>query len=357
MIRVLIIDDSAVVRQVLASHLSKPGDIEVVGTASNPYEARDKIVELKPDVLTLDIEMPRMDGLTFLGRLMRYHPMPVIIVSSITPVGSQAAVRALELGAVDICVKPGSAYSVAEISRQLVERVRAAARARCVARTESPAPSVGPAPRATRPAPVGLSSIHLTRKLVAIGASTGGTEAIREVLMELPADCPGIVIVQHMPEHFTSAFAQRLNDSCPMEVAEASGGEVLRPGLALIAPGNLHMVVVRSGAQYQVQVKDGPPVFHQRPSVEVLFQSVARQVGVNAVGVILTGMGSDGASGLLAMRNAGATTLAQDEASCVVYGMPRAAVELGAAQNILPLGRIPAAVLEAVRRPAERQAV
>lgn len=339
MIRVLIVDDSAVVRKILTDQLQRADDIEVVGTAPDPYVARDKIVQLKPDVVTLDIEMPRMDGLTFLSRLMKHYPLPVIVVSSLTPAGSEAAMRALELGAVDVISKPGAAYSVGDVAVQLIDRIRAAA----VARIRRP--GQGPAER-TVAAGV-LSRIQTTDKVLAIGASTGGTEAIRAVLEALPETTPATVIVQHMPEHFTAAFARRLNDLSAMEVREAGGGELLRPGLALIAPGNHHLLITRQGAQYVAQVKDGPRVHHQRPAVDVLFNSVAKYAGVNAVGVLLTGMGADGAAGLLAMRQAGARTIAQDQATCVVYGMPKAAVQLGAAETVLPLGRIPDGILAA----------
>ncbi len=349
MIRVLIVDDSAVVRKILTEQLQRARDIEVVGAAPNPYVARDKIVELKPDVVTLDIEMPRMDGLTFLSKLMKYYPLPVIVVSSLTPAGSDAAMRALELGAVDVICKPGEAYSVGDLAVQLIDLIRAAACAR-IRR---------PAAEADRSAVAGdsLSQVHTTDKILAIGASTGGTEAIREVLECLPRNTPGTVIVQHMPEKFTAAFAQRLDGLCEMEVREAQGGEILRPGLALLAPGNHHLLVGRNGAQYVAQVKDGPRVHHQRPAVDVLFNSVARHAGVNAVGVLLTGMGADGAKGLLAMRQAGARTIAQDEASCVVYGMPREAARLGAPDTVLPLNRIASGILEAFRSPARAPAL
>ncbi len=340
-IKVLVVDDSAVVRQVLSTELSKAPDIEIVGTAIDPYIARDKIVSLRPDVLTLDLEMPRMDGLTFLGKLMKHYPMPVIVVSSLTPKGSQTALRALELGAVDVVSKPGSAYSVAEITTMLIDRIRAASGARYRLQQTQPAPG---APT------VGASKqlLHTTHRIVAIGASTGGTQAIQRVLQGLPANIPGTAIVQHMPERFTAAFAERLNELCAMEVREAKDGDMLVPGVVLLAPGNFHMAVVRSGARYYVNVKTGPPVFHQRPSVDVLFHSVARQVGPNAVGVILTGMGADGARGLLAMRKAGARTLAQDESTCVVFGMPREAIEMGAAERVEPLDKMPRRIIEAV---------
>ncbi len=339
-IRVLIVDDSAVVRKVLSDELSKAPDIDVVGTAMDPYIARDKIVQLRPDVITLDLEMPRMDGLTFLGKLMQYFPLPVIVVSSLTTKGSQAAMRALELGAVDVVSKPGSAYTVAEIAVMLVNRVRAAARVRYVRPHTTPA-----APTTTHPAPETM--LRTTHKLLAIGASTGGTEAIKTVLMGLPPNTPGTLIVQHMPEKFTASFAQRLNDLCAMEVREAADGDALVPGLALLAPGNFHMVLRRSGARYHAQVKTGPPVYHQRPSVDVLFQSVAKHAGPNAVGVILTGMGADGAKGLLAMREAGARTFAQDEHSCVVFGMPKEAIKLGGAERVVPLQRVAHHVIDA----------
>ena len=342
MIRVLIVDDSAVVRKILTDQLRRISDIEVVGTAPDPYVARDKIVQLKPDVLTLDIEMPRMDGLTFLSKLMKFQPMPVIVVSSLTPAGSEAALHALELGAVDVISKPGEAYSIGDVAVQLVDRIRAAAHARLrqpTARQET----------AVRISHETLSSIRATHKILAIGASTGGTEAIRAVLQVLPATTPGTVIVQHMPEKFTAAFAQRLNEICAMEVREARGGEVLQPGLALVAPGNYHLVISRSGAQYIAQIKDGPRVHHQRPAADVLFNSVAKYAGVNAVGVLLTGMGADGAKGMLAMHEAGARTIAQDEASSVVFGMPKEAIKLGAADSVLPLNKIPAGILEALK--------
>ncbi len=341
MIRVLIVDDSAVVRQLLSAELARAGDIDVVGTAADPYAARDKIVRLAPDVITLDLEMPRMDGLTFLGKLMRYHPMPVIVVSSLTPRGSDTALRALELGAVDVVGKPGSAYSVAEVGKQIAERIRVAATARVGARAPAAPPAAEPAPKASGPA-----VMRTTHRILAIGASTGGTSALQEVLTAMPVDSPGALVVQHMPEHFTAAFARRLNELCRIEVREAADGDVLVPGLALIAPGNYHMVLRRSGAQYLVAVKGGPPVHHQRPSVDVLLHSVASQAGANAVGAILTGMGADGAAGLLAMRQAGAQTVAQDEATCVVFGMPREAIRMGAAEHVVPLGQVAGKLLK-----------
>ena len=350
MIRVLVVDDSALVRKLLTEELSRYDDIEVVGTAVDPYVAREKIVTLKPDVITLDIEMPRMDGLSFLVKLMKHYPVPVIIVSSLTPKNSDAAIRALALGAVDVIAKPGSAMSVPDISRQLVQSIRAASRAKLVKRTET----VTSAPAIVRSAP-GLTGLSMTHKLIALGASTGGTQALEAVLTKLPPGMPGIVICQHMPEKFTASFAQRLNSVSAIEVREAKDGDAVVPGVALVAPGNFHMMLTLSGAQYQVRVKDGPRVHHQRPAVDVLFASVAKHAGKNAVGAIFTGMGADGAKGLLQMREAGAYTIAQDEASCVVFGMPKEAIKLGAAVDILPLDQIADALQSAVAR--ERLAV
>ena len=338
-IRVLVVDDSAIVRQVLTRELQVYPDIDVVGTAPDPYVGRDKIVELKPDVLLLDVEMPRMDGVTFLRKLMRYHPMPVIIVSSLTAKGSAMALDAIDAGALEVMCKPGSAFSVAEMTEQLVQKIRAVRWAQ-VRRPGAPVET--PVAR-----PATLSIAQTTHKIIAIGASTGGTEAIREVLMRFPANAPGAVIVQHMPAYFTTSFAERLNQLCEIEVREAKDGDSVRPGLALIAPGNFHMLLRRSGARYYVEVRDGPTVCLQRPSVEVLFKSVARYAGANAVGAILTGMGSDGAKGLLEMRQAGAWTIAQDEKTSVVYGMPAKAVEFGAAAIQLPLQKIGDALLAA----------
>jgi two-component system chemotaxis response regulator CheB len=344
LIRVLIVDDSAVVRKVLTEQLQRAADIEVIGAVPDPYIARDEIVRLKPDVLTLDVEMPRMDGLTFLRKLMKYHPMPVIVISSLTREGSDAAMRALELGAVDVLCKPGEAYSVGDAAAQLVHRIRAAVHARIRG------PRIGAPPRPLSGA--ALSRIKTTDKVLAIGASTGGTEAVWRVLAALPPNTPGTLIVQHMPARFTASFARRLNDTCPMTVLEAKGGELVRPGVALLAPGNLHMLLARSGARYRVQVKSGPQVHHQRPAVDVLFNSVAKHVGADAVGVLLTGMGADGAAGMLAMRQAGARTIAQDEASCVVFGMPGRAIGCGGAEQVLPLDRIASGVVKVLTTPA-----
>lgn len=340
--RVLVVDDSAIVRKVLSSILSDEPDIEVVGSAPDPFVARDKILKLRPDVLTLDIEMPRMDGLTFLERVMKFHPMPVIVISSLAQSSARTALEAMSRGAVDVLAKPGGPYSVGDLKHDLPRRVRAAAGARL-----KRAPESAPKPK---PAPV-ETSVHAIndRLLVAIGASTGGTQAIERVLTDLPANMPPIVITQHIPPVFSDTFAQRLNKVCAVEVREAKNGDVLKPGLALVAPGNQHMVVEGMAGHYRVRLNDGPKVCYQRPSVDVLFQSVARSAGSKSVGVILTGMGHDGAEGLLEMRRTGARTCAQDEESCVVFGMPREAIIQGAAERVLPLDHISSAIIDACR--------
>ena len=340
MIKVLVVDDSAIVRQVFTRELGQVEDIEVVGSAPDPYVARDKILQLRPDVMLLDIEMPRMDGLTFLRKLMKHYPLPVIIVSSLTNQGGELAMDAINAGAVEVMTKPGSAFSVADMSTTLVDKIRAAAKARV-----SKPPQAAPA-RAAGPQQGNLADRKMTNAILAIGASTGGTQAIQAVLQALPRNAPGIVIVQHMPEKFTASFAARLNETCALEVREARDNDTVRPGLALLAPGNFHMLLRRSGARFYVQVKEGPMVCRQRPSVEVLFKSVAQSAGRNAVGAILTGMGRDGAEGMLAMHQAGARTIAQDEASSVVFGMPKEAIKLGGVDSTLPLSAIPQALLE-----------
>jgi two-component system chemotaxis response regulator CheB len=334
--RVLVVDDSALVRQVMAEILSSDPAIEVIGAAADPYAAWDKIQRLKPDVVTLDVEMPRMDGLTFLEKLMRARPLPVVMVSSLTERGCETTLRALELGAVDFVTKPriDVARGTGEMADEIIAKVKLAGSAKPRARP-LPRPagtSVAPVPRPP--------SFKGTYKVVAIGASTGGTEALREVLCEFPPDAPGLVIVQHMPEQFTRAFADRLNSLSRIRISEARDGDRVLPGHALIAPGNYHMELVRSGADYRVRVFMGEPVNRHRPSVDVLFQSCVQAAGQNAVGVILTGMGDDGARGLLAMRSAGARTIAQDEGTCVVFGMPKEAIALGAAEYIEPLPRV-----------------
>lgn len=341
MIRVLIVDDSAVVRQVLTSELSKYEDIEVVGSAIDPYVAREKIIHLKPEVITLDIEMPRMDGLSFLKKLMKHYPMPVVVVSSLTPKNSETAIKALALGAIEIVSKPGSQYSIPDVSKNLVRAIRAAASANIAQRIQA-----GQSQTPGAPKQIQESLLTTTHKVIAIGASTGGTQAIETVLKEMPANSPGIVIVQHMPEFFTASFSERLNTICPMHIKEAKDGDKVVPGIALIAPGNLHMLVLKSGAQYFVRLKNGPQVHHQRPSVDILFQSVAKNVGKNAVGVLLTGMGADGAKGLLDMRKEGAFTMAQDEKTCIVFGMPKEAIKLNAVDKVVPLQNITQTVLQ-----------
>jgi two-component system chemotaxis response regulator CheB len=332
MIRVLVVDDSALVRQLLSSILGSAPGIEVVGTAGDPYVARDRIKQLNPDVLTLDIEMPRMDGVTFLRKLMRYNPIPVIVVSSLTEKGGDIALEAIDAGAVDVMCKPGTAYTVGDMSVALIDKIKSAALVDMKRKMQQAA--------AARPPAAKLSLTKTTNKIVAIGASTGGTEALREVLEAFPANAPGTIIVQHMPEHFTRSYADRLNKLCAVEVREAKDNDAVIPGVVLIAPGNHHMLLQRSGARYFVQIKDGPLVFHQRPSVEIMFESVAKYAGANAVGAILTGMGKDGATGLLSMKQAGAVTFAQDEASCVVFGMPREAINVGAIDHIVPLNQM-----------------
>ncbi len=339
-IRVLIVDDSALVRQIFSRELARDPRIEVVGTAPDPFVARDKIVQLHPDVLTLDLEMPRMDGLVFLRKLMRHYPLPVVIVSSLTPKGSELALEAMAAGAVDVLCKPGSAYSVSDLSIELIDKVKAAAQA-VVHKSAQVSPGVTAAPAKLK---------TTTDKIVAVGASTGGTVAIETFLKAMPSNAPGILIVQHMPEQFTHSFAGRLNQVCHIEVREAQDGDTIGPGLALIAPGNSHLLLRRNGARYRVEVKSGPLVCRHRPSVDVLFKSVAQAAGANAVGVIMTGMGRDGAAGMKQMHDRGAYTIAQDEQSCIVFGMPREAIALDAADAVLPLQALSSAVIEYVEK-------
>jgi two-component system, chemotaxis family, protein-glutamate methylesterase/glutaminase len=335
-IKVLIVDDSAIVRKILTQELATDPGIEVVGTAPDPYVARDKIVQLNPDVLTLDVEMPRMDGITFLTKLMKARPMPVIILSSLTPEGSKTALAALEAGAVDVMSKPGSSYTVTDVCQSLIEKIKAVAHAHVVYRE----------PATARKKMAATAMAETTDKIFAIGASTGGVQALTAVLTTMPPNAPGTLIVQHMPAIFTKSFAQRLNGLCQVEIKEAQDGEHVIPGRVLIAPGGFHMVLQRSGASYFVAIKDGPMVCHQKPSVEVMFNSVAKYAGSNAIGAILTGMGDDGADGLLAMRKAGARTVGQDEASCVVYGMPKAAFEKGGVEKVVTLERVTQTMLD-----------
>jgi len=344
-IRVLVVDDSALVRQILVEVLNAAPDVEVVGTASDPFLARDRIKELNPDVLTLDVEMPRMDGLTFLANLMRLRPMPVVMVSSLTEQGAETTFKALELGAIDFVSKPkiDVAGTLARFGDEILSKIRTAAGARVLARN-SPSSATRVAPRfsadAVLPASSGSKMLRTTERIIAIGASTGGTEAIREVLMGLPADCPAIVIAQHIPEAFSLPFTRRMDSMAAMSVVEPADGQYIMPGHVYIAPGGRHLLVERDGARYRCRLNNGPPVNRHCPSVDVLFRSVAQNVGPNAVGAILTGMGDDGARGLKEMLDAGARTMAQDEASSVVWGMPGAAVKLGGAQDILPLNRV-----------------
>ncbi len=337
--KVLIVDDSPLMRQLLTQILSSDPELEVVGTAGDPYVAREKIKALLPDVITLDIEMPRMDGLTFLEKLMRGHPMPVVMISTLTERGAETTLRALSLGAVDYVSKPKLDVSrgTIEQSQDIVDKVKAAAKARV---RIAPLP-FSPAEESASP----MRHFSATHKVVAIGASTGGTEALKAVLVPLPANFPGVVIVQHMPEAFTRQFAERLNSLCKMNVQEARDGDQILPGHALLAPGGHHMAVVRRGVENTVRVYRGERVNRHQPSVDVLFSSCARQLGANAVGVLLTGMGADGAKGMLEMKQARAFTIAQDETTCVVYGMPREAVLLGGVDQVLPVGDIPAALV------------
>lgn len=349
-IRVLIVDDSAVVRQTLSNILESDSLIEVMGIASDPFYAAKKIQEEVPDVITLDIEMPRMDGLTFLKKIMSQHPIPVVIISSLTAKGTETGLKALEFGAVEIITKPqmDTKKFIEESRVKICDAVKAAAIAKVNRRHIMDSPVVLPKLSADviiQKAQT-QSMIKTTEIVVVVGASTGGTEAIREFLTAMPHDVPGIVIVQHMPEKFTKSFADRLNELCKITVKEAEDGDGVIRGRALIAPGNFHMLLKRSGARYYVEVKDGPFVNRHRPAVDVLFRSTARYAGSNAIGVIMTGMGDDGARGMLEMKEAGALTVAQDEKSCVVFGMPKEAIKLGAVDKIMPLDQIAPFVLK-----------
>ena len=358
-IKVLIVDDSALIRSVMSEIINSQPDMEVVGAAPDPLVAREMIKQTNPDVLTLDVEMPKMDGLDFLEKLMRLRPMPVLMVSSLTERGSEITMRALELGAVDFVTKPKMSIQsgMREYSDMIAEKIRAAARARVRARV---LPAAGGAAAGSGspgspgsaahgvpgvPLPALRSPLTSSEKLIIIGASTGGTEAIREFLMQMPSDCPGILITQHMPEGFTRSFARRLDTLCKISVQEAAGGERVLPGHAYIAPGHSHLTLTRSGANYMTKIDQGEPVNRHRPSVDVLFRSAAEAAGKNAVGVILTGMGKDGAAGMLAMKAAGAYNFAQDEASCVVFGMPREAIAVGATHEVGALTALPGMVL------------
>ncbi len=351
-IRVLIVDDSAVVRQTLAEILSSDPDIEVMATAADPFIAAERIKDEVPDVITLDVEMPRMDGITFLQKIMSQHPIPVVMCSSLTEKGSETALKALEYGAVEIIQKPrmGTKQFLEESRIRVCDAVKAASQARLTRISSGTRPV---APKLTADVimekPSSKAMMQTTEKVVVVGASTGGTEALRIFLESLPADCPGIVIVQHMPEGFTRAFSQRLDGLCRISVKEAADNDTVVRGRALIAPGNHHLLLKRSGARYYVEVKDGPLVSRHRPSVDVLFRSAARYAGKNAVGVIMTGMGDDGAKGMLELKEAGAKNIAQDEATSVVFGMPHEAIKLGGVDHVLPLGGISVEVLKICR--------
>jgi len=347
--RVLIVEDSQVMQRLLAELIGRGPDLEVAGIASDPYEARELVKSLKPDVMTLDVEMPRMDGLTFLERLMRLHPMPVVMVSSLTERDAEASLRALELGAVDVIAKPraSDAHGLAEFAISIAEKLRTAAKAEIGARTIT-----GKLPANVRVLEGPADKKLLEGRLIAIGASTGGTEAIREILERLPAETPPIVIVQHMPEMFTRMFAKRLDEQCRLAVCEASDRQKLQPGHAYVAPGNWHLTVRRSGKGFEGRVEQSDPVNRHRPSVDVLFDSVAASAAEGATAVILTGMGSDGASGMRKIRTAGGHTLAQDEASCVVFGMPKTAIEAGGVDRVAPLSAMAERIMQRVREPA-----
>jgi len=357
--RVVVVDDSALVRTLLAEIINRQPDMECIGAAADPYVAREMIRNLNPDVITLDVEMPRMDGIDFLSKLMRLRPMPVVMVSTLTERGAEVTMKALELGAVDFVAKPkiGVADGMRQLAQEITEKVRTAARARVskltAAAVVSSVSTDAHVAAGVKPASHGVSLGRLsTEKIIFIGASTGGTEATREVLMSLPPDAPAVVITQHMPPGFTKSYATRLDSLCQIAVKEAVDGERVLPGHAYIAPGGLHLSVERSGANYIARVRDGDPVNRHRPSVEVLFNSAASVVGRNAVGIMLTGMGSDGAKAMRAMRDAGAYCVAQDEASCVVFGMPREAIAAGACQEVLPLKQIATHLMDYLRSTA-----
>lgn len=351
--RVVVVDDSALVRGLLAEIINRQHDMQCVGAAADPLVAREMIRNLNPDVITLDVEMPRMDGIDFLSRLMRLRPMPVVMVSTLTERGAEVTMKALELGAVDFVAKPkiGVADGLRQLGEEITDKIRIAARAHIRRLPAAAAPAAaGHAPAA--PAAVANLGRLSTEKIIFIGASTGGTEATKEVLVQLPPDCPAVMITQHMPPGFTKSYATRLDGLCRIRVAEARDGERVLPGHAYIAPGGFHLSVERSGANYIARVKDGEPVNRHKPSVEVLFDSAARVVGPNALGVMLTGMGADGARAMRSMRDAGSWNVCQDEASCVVFGMPREAINHGAAHEVLPLARIAPALIERLRSTA-----
>ena len=347
-IKVVVVDDSALVRSLLTEIINQQPDMACIGAANDPLQAREMIRELNPDVITLDVEMPKMDGLEFLSRLMRLRPMPVVMVSTLTEQGAETTLRALEMGAVDFVAKPriGVSAGLRELGEEIVEKIRIASRAR-VSRLAAPPPPPTQN-RSEAPAPARTFNRLSTEKVICIGASTGGTEAIREVLVELPADSPAIVITQHMPPGFTTSFAARLDSLCRIRVSEARDGERILPGHAYIAPGGKQFHIERSGANYVAVVDDSPPVNRHKPSVEVLFKSCARVLGPNAIGLMLTGMGGDGAAAMREMRDAGSYNIVQDEASCVVFGMPKMAIQHGAAHEVLPLKQIAKTLIDRV---------
>ena len=345
-IRVLIVDDSAVARRAIRDALSQDPEIEVIDVACDAYVAREKILKLEPDVITLDLEMPRMDGLTFLRILNEHHPVPVVVVSSLTPQGSAKALEALAAGALDVLAKPNGSQTLGEVAHQLAYHVKAAARARL--RPHGPEASATALPPVAKPVPAGEFS---PQRVILIGASTGGVEALRFLLPRLPDGLPPIAVVQHIPPTFSRLMAERLNELCPFEVREAAEGDELRPGLCLIAPGDFHLTLVRYGRGYRARLTQSPPVHHCRPAVDVLFRSAAEHAGAHAVAALLTGMGTDGARGLQALRAAGARTLAEHEESCVVYGMPQAAIRLGVVDQVVPLEQMPHAILQALAQP------
>jgi len=349
--RVVVVDDSALVRSLLSTIINRQTDMECVGAAADPLVAREMIRALNPDVITLDVEMPRMDGIDFLSKLMRLRPMPVVMVSTLTERGAEVTLRALELGAIDFVAKPkiGVADGLKQLADEITEKVRTASKARVSKlHLHAAAPTVAGGAAPVRPAAQSIGRLS-TEKLIFIGASTGGTEATKEVLMSLPPDSPGVVITQHMPPGFTKSYANRLDGLCKIRVKEATDGERVLPGHAYIAPGGFHLSVERSGANYIARVTDGEPVNRHKPSVEVLFESAARVVGQNALGIMLTGMGADGAKAMRTMKDAGSYNVCQDEATCVVFGMPREAIAHGAAHEVLPLGKIAQHVIDRLR--------
>lgn len=355
-IRVLIVDDSAAVRRILSDIIAGEADLEVMATAPDPYVAAERIRQEIPDVILLDIEMPRMDGLTFMRKIMAQRPIPVVICSSLTEASSDVTIKALEAGAVDVVSKPriNTSEFLQESRMRICDVLRAAAHARLAAKPRA-APRVQVEARHTAdvilpPVRLGRATTQVTERIICIGASTGGTEALRDILEALPGSSPGIVVVQHMPEKFTAAFAKRLDGLCAVSVKEAASGDIVLPGTVLIAPGNHHMALERAGRQYRIAIKDGPPVSRHRPSVDVLFRSAAQMAGPNAVGILLTGMGDDGARGLMEMKLAGARTIAQNEESCVVFGMPKEAIERGAADKVIALDRIASEIIHEARR-------